>query len=381
VKAQLAALDAAMMKAIKKGSEGQGDIREEFAGDFEVYNEQLQELEKRKRLLLNDTTIEKLGMILAENERGVMLFRDELVGFLRSLDKVGHENDRAFYLESWTGSGGYSYDRVERGTLYIKSACVSLFGTIQPGPLQTYLSGALNGDDGDDGLIQRFQVIVYPEPVRDWKNVDRKPDRIALDALFEVFERLDKATPESLGAKTEFESLPFVRFDNAAQEVFNKWRTKLEKRLRQGDEHTAIEAHLAKFRSLVPSLALIFHLVDNECGPVEEPSILRAIEWATFLEAHARRVYASCVSPEVRAAKEILAKVKSGNLQSPFAARDVYRRKWPGLDKPAIVKSGVELLVDLGWARIESVKTEGRNRTLAVIHPEALPGQQAQAAQ
>lgn len=40
----------------------------------------------RRRYLLNDATIEKLGEILRDNPNGVLLFRDELVGFLRSLD-------------------------------------------------------------------------------------------------------------------------------------------------------------------------------------------------------------------------------------------------------------------------------------------------------
>jgi putative DNA primase/helicase len=36
----------------------------------------------------------------------------------------------------------------------------------------------------------------------------------------------------------------------------------LEKRLR-GDLHPALESHLAKYRKLVPALALICHLVDG----------------------------------------------------------------------------------------------------------------------
>jgi len=304
-KMELEAIVQKMRKEINNKPQNAKDIRAQWAHDIEDCQERLQELEKRKRLLLHDATVEKLGMILAENERGVMVFRDEFAGFLKSLDKAGRENDRSFYLESWNGSGGYSYDRVGRGTLYIKSACVSLFGTIQPGRLQAYLSGALSGGEGDDGLIQRFQLIVYPEPRRGWKNVDRKPDREALDAAFEIFERLDMSTPESLGAKTEFESLPFVRFDDDAQELFDEWREKLEHRLEVHDEHPAMEAHLAKFRSLMPSLALIFHLVDNESGPVGEPSTKRAIRWTSFLEAHARRVYASSVTPEGDAASKL----------------------------------------------------------------------------
>jgi putative DNA primase/helicase len=34
-----------------------------------------------------------------------LLYRDELIGFLRTLDREGHENDCAFYCEAWNGTG------------------------------------------------------------------------------------------------------------------------------------------------------------------------------------------------------------------------------------------------------------------------------------
>ncbi len=61
-----------------------------------------------KRYIVNDGTVEKLGELLNHNPRGLLLVRDELVGLLRTLDKQGHENDRAFYLESWAGAGAFT---------------------------------------------------------------------------------------------------------------------------------------------------------------------------------------------------------------------------------------------------------------------------------
>ena len=59
-----------------------------------------------RRYIVNDTTVEKLGELLRDNPWGLLEFRDELTGWLRCLDKPGHEGDRAFYLESWNGVGG-----------------------------------------------------------------------------------------------------------------------------------------------------------------------------------------------------------------------------------------------------------------------------------
>lgn len=53
----------------------------------------------RRRYIINDTTVEKLGEILRGNSNGVLIYRDELIGFLKGLEKEGQEGARAFYLE------------------------------------------------------------------------------------------------------------------------------------------------------------------------------------------------------------------------------------------------------------------------------------------
>jgi hypothetical protein len=133
----------------------------------------------RRRYIVNDSTVEKLGVLLNENPNGLLVFRDELPGLLRALDREGHEGDRAFYLEAWNGTGRFVYDRIGRGTITIEAACVSILGGIQPGPLAHYLRGALEGGVSDDGLIQRFQLLVWPDVSTAWKNVDRWPDSAA----------------------------------------------------------------------------------------------------------------------------------------------------------------------------------------------------------
>lgn len=46
-----------------------------------------------KRYCTNDVTIEKMHELLSHNDRGLLIFRDELMGLLTSWDKQGHEAD------------------------------------------------------------------------------------------------------------------------------------------------------------------------------------------------------------------------------------------------------------------------------------------------
>ena len=51
-----------------------------------------------------------------------------------------------------------------------------MLGGIQPGPLERYLR-AVFGGRGDDGLLQRFQLAVWPDGAGPWRHVDRLAGR------------------------------------------------------------------------------------------------------------------------------------------------------------------------------------------------------------
>jgi len=318
-----------------------------------------------RRYIVNDTTVEKLGEILNENPHGVLLLRDELNGFFRTLERQGHESDRAFYLESWNGDGSFTYDRIGRGTLHITGACLSILGSIQPGPLADLVRG-LRGS-GDDGLLQRFQLAVWPDASREWYNVDRAPDAEAREAVQAVMGQMDAMTAETLGADPG--DVPVFRFSDEAQCLFDVWRESLELRLRGDTEHQMIESHLAKFRSLVPSLALIIHLTERREAPVELLALERAIAWAEYLESHARRIYAPAISPDVDAARLLARRIKAGDVGAAFALRDVYRQGWGGLSSRDEVAAAVAVLVDYDWLQTFEEATPGRSRTVYSVNP------------
>lgn len=66
------------------------------------------------RLITQDATFERLHEILRDNPAGVLLIRDELSGWLATLDKFGRESDRGFFLSAWNGDTGYTMDRIGR---------------------------------------------------------------------------------------------------------------------------------------------------------------------------------------------------------------------------------------------------------------------------
>jgi len=329
----------------------------------------------RRRFTVNDTTVEALAEILSENPHGLLVERDEMMGFLQSLDRPGQEGARAFYLESWAGNGQFESDRITRGNTHITGACLSILGTIQPGPLGTYLHEAIRGGTGDDGLMQRFQLSVWPDDPGQWRVVDRPPDTRARDAAFAVFTRLEGLNAVALGAEVDpFDDagVPFFRFDPAAQERFYAWRTRWENYCRSGEHHPALESHLTKYRKLLPALALVIHLADGWSGAVLDRALEQAIGWGELLESHARRIYSCGIDPAVAHARALARRIASGDVADSFTLRDVYGRHWALLGDNRQARMAVEELIELGWLRAERQDTGGRPKVTHRINPAAL---------
>ena len=113
-----------------------------------------------RRLISHDATMESLQELLSKQDRGIGVLRDELAGWIGSMEKYapgkGGAADRAFALQSYNG-GPHVVDRVMRGTIPINNLLVTVCGGIQPERLRQF------GDLTDDGLWQRFvPIIVAP---------------------------------------------------------------------------------------------------------------------------------------------------------------------------------------------------------------------------
>src|SRR5215472_423541 len=146
---------------------------------------------------------------MSENPAGILVIRDELTGWWSQLDKAGREGERAFCLQAWNGDTGHTIDRIGRGTIHVEACCMSLLGGIQPGRFRSYLVDALKDGPSNDGLVQRFQVLVWPDTSADWAYIDRPPDAEAERRVAGVFRGLVELDPEHPA---------LFRFDTEAQE-------------------------------------------------------------------------------------------------------------------------------------------------------------------
>ena len=333
-----------------------------------------------RRYIVNDATVAKLGELMQQTQWGTLSYRDELYGLLTGLDKQGEEGSRAFYLQSYDGNQGYTFDRIGRGTVHIPRVCLAMIGGIQPGRIQEYVRGAVAGGSADDGLLQRFGLTVWPDVTGDFVHIDQWPDTPAKQTAWAVFERLALLQPAS-------DTDPVIwRFSPEAQALFVEWLVPFETEIRGDDLHPAMVSHLSKYRKLIPALALVFALIDtpDSGGVIHEAELIRALAMGDYLRTHANRLYAAAVIPETTGAETLLFKIKTGKLADSdgvildnFTPRQVAVKHWAGLTTPEAVRKAADVLTDYDWLRRDIVQAGaagGRPSDRYLINPALLKG-------
>jgi hypothetical protein len=201
------------------------------------------------RLVVNDATIARVGVIAERQPRGVLQVRDELAGWLESMSRYSGGSDRPFWLEAY-GGRSYTVERMGRQPLTIPRLSVAVAGGIQPDRLKSLL---LKADD--DGLLARF-LPLWPEPVS-----VKRPSAFGDDAFIESV--LARLLTLDMVRDEDGELRPwFIFFDEPARDLMDDFRAEVRR------WESAAEGLLLSFIGKLPGMAARLALV------------LAALDWA-----------------------------------------------------------------------------------------------------
>jgi hypothetical protein len=238
-----------------------------------------------------DVTIEKLGELLDDAPRGLLVARDELDGWFLSFTRYkgkGGGSDRAGWLELHR-AGTLIVERLtrERPTLMVRRACASVTGTIQPGTL----ARALDQDALQAGMGARFLMAMPPRHRRVWSERDVADDLAErYQALLRELLELQLDAPAK--RKPYFLGLSANAYD-VWKRFFNEWG-----HVQHGAEGEQASA-MAKLEAYAARLALVYQVVDRVASgdphnvkAILQPSMICAVALTRWFAAEAARVYA-----------------------------------------------------------------------------------------
>ncbi len=328
-----------------------------------------------RRYEINDITTPKLAQFLSENPIGILQNRDELIGWLKSLEADYDLNARSFFLELWKGAISYTQARVGNGEIQIPSGTLAICGGIQPSKLQRYISEAYSFDNSD-GLPQRF-LFTYP----DTHQRGEKPTQADYDQMqngYAVANRICKTLADFnfngkvIGANGDI--FQIVKFSREAQALVDEWNGDIEDEAESLQiEDEAFSAYLYKLPKSCYAIALIFHCLEhiNDGAFPDEMTIettLKAIAYTEVLTTHARRVFALGENQIFALAQILIGKIKKGELEQGFTIREVMRKHWSGLGTKDTAQDVIGLLIDYGYLLELPTSGEGRPTIKYAFH-------------
>jgi hypothetical protein len=307
------------------------------------------------RFWTSDVTVEALADRLETAPRGLLVYREELSGWLGSFDMYRKGKSDVPHWLSMFGARPLIMDRkaADRPTIYVPRACVSLTGGVQP----EVLARALGAEHFTDGLASRLLLAMPPRQPKRWSEVEVDPH--IEERLGEVYDRLyslhlpvndETGEPEPVAlALTPEAKRAWVRFYNQHAE---------EQAKLSGD----LAAAWSKLEGYAARLALIVHCVrqvtvddpPREPGRIDERSITAGVTLAHWHAQEARRVYAALgESSQARERRELLELLQTSG--GTMTVRELARRRRTLYPTAEDAEQALLGLVRDGLARSEMV--------------------------
>ncbi|UTS79768.1 YfjI family protein [Phaeobacter piscinae] len=317
----------------------------------------------RERICITDITTEKVADLLSRTWRGLLLARDELSGWLSSMDRYNGGGDRPFWLEAY-GGRSYTIDRKNSPEpIIVDHLSVAIVGGTQPDKLSALLVKC-----DDDGLLARF-MTVFPDSVPLCRPASLLDEARAIGAI-KALRGLSYATDEQ-GNRRPF----FVHFTDEAAIALQAFREQC--RTWEADASGLFKSHIGKMPGLVVRVANVLAHLDWAANPDGEPvtsinadHVGRACHFVgEHLRPHAHRAYgAAKTPPEVRGAKVIAEIIQREGLRL-FKVRDIQHRERNGLATAGEVKAALNVLMDADWLREIKDGTGGRPSVSYTVNP------------
>ena len=307
-------------------------------------------------LCLGNATLEAVVARLHESPRGLLLFQDELAGWVNSMGAYksgkGGGGDEQAWLE-FHGAGPYSVDRkTNNERIRIPAASVAVLGGIQP----KVLAKAFGPANFDSGLVPRFLIACPPRRAIYW--TDAVVDELATEHWREVIRWL-RTRPFAQIDTTRSRLVPWkCKPSREAVAIYADYHNTAGALAAEEGRADSEAAFLTKSQTNAARLTLIHHGLVNACEggdmrlEVQRESAEAGVEWARWCLNEQLSVYSYTTRVSTEEAGRYLAsriykKHGTGEVTRSGVTR-LNSRRWP---TTAAAHAAMVQLVELGWAR------------------------------
>jgi predicted DNA binding protein len=272
----------------------------------------------RKQLIVNDVTIEALADLHEENEVGIAVFKDELNGWIKDMNKYKPGSDLEFWLSCWSNQQAILTRKTAKSS-FIQSPLIPVLGGIQPG----IFSQISTLENKDNGFLDRL-LVCYPE--KEIEHYNRNSiDQEVLDwyeAFMSQFYDQMRKNILQLNKFGDIESR-IIKFDSEAEHEWERIFNNITDMQNSDDTSEYVKSMLSKQKAYIPRFALIMNCIwAFETGVnfdwVTKDSLLKAEKLSNYFIAMSKKIKVN--SLESTELSELVRSLKSEPIEKKIQA-------------------------------------------------------------
>ena len=259
--------DAQAVKQFKLEMEQYNNLIESYKGKKENTTP-LPDKPILRRTIISDFTPEALMRALDDNQRGIVVYVDEIMGMFNAVNQYSRGQLIEQLLTAFSGKP-LDISRCSMPIpIHIEHPFINIVGTMQT----TRMHELIGKGYKENGLIDRI-IFVYPssQEISDWQ--------LDEDSSFATFEKYS-AMWKSIIDKVV--SLPFVEnenggniqnildFSSEAKAYFTNWRNNAIRTINQIQDDGLVDSRVIKTPMITARLALILQILRWACGEVHK---------------------------------------------------------------------------------------------------------------
>jgi len=249
----------------------------------------------KKQFIANDITLEALVDLHQESDNAVGVFKDELAGWLKDMNKYRAGSDLEFWLSCWSGKS-VSLNRLTRKGSFVEKPFIPVLGGIQPNILNSFYTE----ENKDNGFMDRMllsfpdsKIELYNENELEYELLEWYKDNMICfyDTIKSVIQRDKEGNIESLTAK----------FNEEAKIEWKRIFNEISNFQNDENENEYLKSMYPKQKSYIPRFALVIHAFNEFFSTggntllITKDSVLKAEKLSKYFIATAKKVKVNSV--------------------------------------------------------------------------------------
>jgi hypothetical protein len=246
----------------------------------------------KKQFIVNDVTLEALVELHEENPNAVGVFKDELAGWIKDMNKYRAGSDLEFWLSTFSNQPAALNRKTVKNT-YVHSPIIPVLGGIQPAVLNQIFTDEYR----DNGFSDRM-LLCYPDiQVEMYNENELNPDLIEWYHNY-VGELHAYIKSEMIEFDEEREIKPhLIPMNKAAKVEWKRINDKITIMQNSDNESEFTKSMLPKQKTYVPRFALLLSVIDAYANGED---LKRPIDAETMIKAERLSDYFITMSKKVK---------------------------------------------------------------------------------